>query len=95
MLYSLAHRADGQLEVTSFEDIAGAKAYALILPLSIARSCCGKLPASLATSEKYGWTQHVLGVMQKRIGPSEAWCWRDGEEMSAKVDIERILSFVE
>ena len=93
VFYSFSHREDGLQPISSFEDIAGAKAYALITPLTIARDCLARAELTDASPARLDWINRVLKVMEERLGVSEAWCWEDGDEMAAKLEIERQLSF--
>ena len=90
VFYCLTYRAEGSREISCFEDIAGAKAYTLISPLAIAKEC---LDQQRVSTEQSKWISNVLAVMEEKLGVAEAWCWEEGNEMAARIEIERQLSF--
>ncbi len=92
VFYVLSHRDDGLPQVSSFEDVTGAIAYALISPLTVAKECAGLVSDSSVTG-RLEWISHVIAVIQANLGVSEAWCWRGDDEAAARTRIEHELSF--
>ena len=93
VFYCLSCKQNGFREISSFEDVAGAKAYALISPLAVAAECLRRLPDQIRPAGRVEWIEHVIGVMGDRLGISESWCWREGNEVAAWIEIERTLRF--
>jgi hypothetical protein len=93
IFYYLSRKHEGAGEISSFKDVAGAKAYALISPLAVAAECLRRLPDRARPVGRVEWIANVLQVMRDRLGISESWCWRDGDEVSAWIEIERTLRF--
>ena len=91
--FCLSHRASGMTPIARLEDVAGAKAYALISPLGVAGQCVEMVAAHEEASERMTWISHVLKVMQEKLGISEAWCWREGQNKIGKASVERELAF--
>ena len=93
--YCLLHKSDGRPVATTFSDIYGARAYALISPLAVATECVQSIQKSngYAAVGTLEWMQNVLIVMREKFGISEAWCWKDGHDEEARVQIERELHF--
>lgn len=91
--YTLSHQADGLQPLTSFDEIAGSKAYSLLTPITMAIQSLKSLSSSVQASERLEWLTHVLNVFKEKFGISDAWCWRDGDEDKAKILIEQQLSF--
>ena len=93
VFYCFSYKPHGSHPVACFEDVAGAKAYALVSPLAVTAECLQQLPAPKTAAKTVEWIAHVLDVMRERLGISEAWCWRDGDEEVAKSNIEHSLRF--
>jgi hypothetical protein len=51
VFYCFAYQPHGSRTISSFEDVAGAKAYALISPLAVAAECLQQLPAPEIAAE--------------------------------------------
>lgn len=90
--YTLSHQADGLRPLSSFDDIAGFKAYLLVTPITVATQCLNSLQSSQTARRRLSWLNHILDLFRERLGISEAWCWKDGEEATAKAKFERELS---
>lgn len=91
--YILSYQPDGARPLTSFDDVAGSKAYSLISPIAIAIQCLESNQGLENASDRLLWLKNVLSVFKERLGISDAWCWNDGDEVDARLRIERELSF--
>lgn len=90
VFWSLTYRTAGAKATDSFEDVPGARAYMLISPLGVARECARTLPDSSAVC---AWIENVQRILEERLGISEAFCWKDGDEVAGKARIEQTLKF--
>lgn len=93
IFFCISHRLDGQQTIASLQDIPGAKAYALVVPLTIARESLGRLPADDGILHRRLWITNLMKTIEERLGISEAWCWGDDEGDDARERVEKALYF--